>query len=131
MAHILVVDDEKDVVYLIKFILETCGHSVSTACNGQEALALLGIEPANISTTLPDLVLLDVMMPIVDGHTVSIKMREDQRTQRLPIIIVTARGDMRHLFEGASNIAGYMQKPFDPKRLREQVDSLVAGSGHG
>jgi len=126
MAKILVVDDEKDVVYLIKFILEQSGYSVTTAFNGQEALAALGVDPANPSIPLPDLVLLDVMMPVMDGHTVSVKMREDQRTQKLPIVIVTARGDIRHLFEGASNIAGYMQKPFDPRRLREQVDSLVA-----
>jgi DNA-binding response OmpR family regulator len=129
MAKILVVDDEKDVVFLIKFILEQSGYSVSTAFNGQEALAALGVEPANPSLPLPDLVLLDVMMPIMDGHTVSVKMREDQRTNRLPIIIVTARADMRHLFEGAPNVAGYMQKPFDPKRLREQVDSLVPKPG--
>ncbi|MFA6030701.1 MAG: response regulator [Elusimicrobiota bacterium] len=129
MARILVVDDEKEVVFLIKFILEKSGHSVLTAGNGQEALAELGVDPPDAAKALPDLVLLDVMMPIMDGFTASVKMRSDARTRDLPILVVTAHGDTRHLFEGSPNVAAYLQKPFDPKGLRETVAKILASKG--
>ena len=122
MARILVVDDEKEVVYIIKFVLEKAGHTVLTANNGAEALAVLGVEPSDPNAVIPDLVFLDVMMPIMDGHTASIRMLADSRTSKLPIIIETAYGDMLHLFEGAPNIAGYLQKPFNPRQIKEQVE---------
>ncbi|HBL18954.1 MAG: hypothetical protein A2X36_14985 [Elusimicrobia bacterium GWA2_69_24] len=125
MARILIVDDEKEFVFLVKFLLEKAGHAISTAANGEEALAALGVEPPDPQAALPELVLLDVMMPIVDGYTVSVKMRENERTARLPILVVTAHGDTRHLFEGASNVAGYLQKPFEPKDLRSRIQNIL------
>jgi CheY-like chemotaxis protein len=128
MARILIVDDEKEVIFLIKFILEKSGHTVSTASNGQEALAALGVDPDDPAAALPDIILLDVMMPIMDGYTASIKLRENERTRKIPILVVTAHGDMRHLFEAASNISGYLQKPFEPKKLKEQVEKILSGA---
>lgn len=125
MARILIVDDEKEFVFLVKFLLEKAGHAVSTAANGEEALAALGVEPSDPQAALPELVLLDVMMPIVDGYTVSVKLRENERTAKLPILVVTAHGDTRHLFEGAPNVAGYLQKPFEPKDLRSRIQAIL------
>ncbi|MBI5622247.1 MAG: response regulator [Elusimicrobia bacterium] len=126
MARILVVDDEKEVVYIIKFVLEKAGHTVLTANNGAEALAVLGIDPPDAKAQVPDLVFLDVMMPIMDGHTAAVRMLADPRTAKLPIIVETAYGDMLHLFEGAPNIAGYLQKPFNPRQIKEQVEKALA-----
>ncbi|MFA6318363.1 MAG: response regulator [Elusimicrobiota bacterium] len=126
MARILVVDDEKEVVYIIKFVLEKAGHTVVTANNGAEALAVLGIEPSDPGAVVPDLVFLDVMMPIMDGHTAAVRMLADSRTAGLPIIVETAYGDMLHLFEGAPNVAGYLQKPFNPRQIKEQVEKALS-----
>lgn len=126
MARILVVDDEKDSADMMRFILEHSGHTVTVAYNGAEALEELGVDPEKPEASLPDLVLLDVMMPIVDGHTVSVKMRQCPRTERLPIIVVTAHGDALHLFTDAPNVAGCQHKPFDPDELKKLVETTLA-----
>lgn len=126
MARILVVDDERDVVTLIKFLLEKDGHQVLEAYNGAEALAKLGVEPKADGAELPDLVVCDVMMPVLDGFTVSRRLGENPRTRGLPIIVLTAKGQMRDLFESASNVAAYVEKPFDPKKLRELITGVLS-----
>jgi CheY-like chemotaxis protein len=125
MANILVVDDERDVVTLMKFILEKDGHSVWEAYNGLEALERLGVEPKNAAAPHPDLVILDVMMPSVDGYTVSKKMSEDPRAKGVPIIVLTAKGQMKDLFGAVPSVAAYVEKPFDPKNLRDTVAAIL------
>jgi CheY-like chemotaxis protein len=128
MARILIVDDEEAIVTLMRFILEKVGHTVTSARNGQEALEALGVEPADAQMALPDLVLMDVMMPIMDGHTACKRIHEDPRTRGLPVIVVTAKGDMRSLFDSMPCVAAFFSKPFDPKSLREAVEkALVKG----
>ena len=127
MARILIVDDEEHIVALMRFILEKSGNSVASAVNGQEALRALGVDPADDSSALPDLVILDVMMPIMDGYTAAIAIRNCPRTASLPILVVTAKSDMRHLFEAIPSVAGFFEKPFDPKALREAVTKAAAG----
>ena len=118
MSKILVVDDEKDVVELISFLLKKDGYDVVTAYNGREALEQVDKES-------PDLVLLDVMMPEMDGYTVQNKLLENPKTKSIPIIILTAKGQMKDVFAMSSNVTGYMEKPFGPKSLREKIkDSL-------
>lgn len=121
MAKVLVVDDEPAVVMLMRFVLEKAGHSVSEAHNGQEALVALGVDPENAAAELPDVVLLDVMMPVMDGLSTAEAMSEHPRASKVPILVVTAKGDMRALFEAMPQVAGFFQKPFDPKALREAV----------
>jgi CheY-like chemotaxis protein len=127
MARILIVDDEEHIVALMRFILEKAGHSVSSVGNGQEALRVLGVDPADESAVLPDLVILDVMMPVMDGYTAAIAIRNFPRTEALPLLVVTAKGDMRHLFGAIPSVAGFFEKPFDPKDLREAVSKVAAG----
>ena len=67
MASLLIVDDESALVMLMRAVLEKVGHTVADASNGAEALAKLGVAPENPSAPLPDLILLDVMMPVLDG----------------------------------------------------------------
>lgn len=123
MARILVVDDERDVVLLIKFMLEKDGHVVIPAHDGGEALAKLGLEPRDETAVAPDIAILDVMMPVLDGWAVCTRMREDARTKAVPVVVLTAKGEMKELFHAATNVAAHLEKPFDPKSLRE----LVAG----
>jgi CheY-like chemotaxis protein len=125
MASLLIVDDEPSLVLLMRTVLEKVGHTVTEACNGQDALVKLGVTPANPSAPLPDLILLDVMMPILDGFGVAAALRDHPRAGKVPILIVTAKGDMRPLFEAMPQVAGFFQKPFTPAGLREAVQRAV------
>ncbi len=127
MAKILIVDDEEHIVALMRFILEKSGHNVSSAGNGQEALRVLGVDPSDEALVLPDLMILDVMMPIMDGYTAALAIRNCPRTAALPIVVVTAKGDMRHLFEAIPSVAVFFEKPFDPKDLRAVIAKVTAG----
>ena len=126
MAKILVVDDEQPIVQLMQFILEKIGHEVSVAYNGAEMLEALGVEPKNESAPLPDLILLDLMMPIMDGLTACLRLRDDARASKIPVVIVTAKGDMRSAFEKVPSVAAFFHKPFDPGALRVAVDKALA-----
>jgi CheY-like chemotaxis protein len=126
VAKVLVVDDEPSVVMLMRFVLEKSGHVVTEAHNGVEALETLGVEPDNAAAELPDVMLLDVMMPIMDGLSTAEAMRGHPRASKVPILVVTAKGDMRQLFEAMPQVAGFFQKPFDPRLLREAVAKAAA-----
>ncbi len=121
VAKVLVVDDEPSVLMLMRFVLEKSGHVVSEAHNGLEALAALGVEPENAAAELPDVMLLDVMMQVMDGLSTAEALRDHPRASKVPILVVTAKGDLRGLFEAMPQVAGFFQKPFDPRLLREAV----------
>ena len=126
MAAILVVDDEPEIVTLLRFVLEQDGHKVSSAGNGVEALERLGVDPAASELPLPDLIVLDIMMPVMDGYQLNQRLQVEPRTQGIPILVLTAKGQkMRDLFEMAPNVAAYVQKPFDPKMLRELISGIL------
>lgn len=118
MAKILVVDDEKDVVELLSFLLKKDGYQVVSAHNGIEALE-------KVDSEKPDLVLLDVMMPEMDGYTVQTKLMENPTTRDIPVIILTAKGQLKDVFAMSSNVAAYMAKPFDPKLLRQKIEESL------
>lgn len=128
MAHIMIVEDEKDVVTLLKFLLEKDGHSVTEAYNGQEALiklGLIGTPSSTVAPILPELILLDVMMPIMDGYSVCAKLHESEITRAIPVIVLTAKGEMKELFERA-NVSAYVNKPFDIQKLRQIIAQILA-----
>jgi DNA-binding response OmpR family regulator len=114
MANILVVDDERNVVELVAFLLEKEGHQVRTVGDGQACLDAVAADK-------PDLIVLDVMLPILDGYTVCTRLAEDDVTRSIPIIMLTAKGQMRDVFTMSSNVAAYLDKPFDPSDLRARV----------
>ncbi len=118
MSKILVVDDEKDVVELLKFLLEKDGYTVITAYNGREALGIA-------QSDRPDLILLDVMMPEMDGYTVQTQLLDNPATKSIPIIILTAKGQLRDVFALAANVKAYLEKPFDPKTLRAKIQESL------
>ncbi|OGR56263.1 MAG: hypothetical protein A3I11_03880 [Elusimicrobia bacterium RIFCSPLOWO2_02_FULL_39_32] len=121
MAKVMVVDDENDVVELIKFMLEKDGHQVVTASNGQEALD-------KVEATMPELIILDIMMPEMDGYTVNTRLQEKDETRTIPVIILTAKGQMKDLFELGSNVVAFMEKPFDPRGLRDKIREILASN---
>lgn len=121
----MIVDDEHDVVSLVSFLLEKEGHKITEAYNGAEALEKMGVEPPDDTKPAPDLVILDVMMPVMDGYSVTSKLAANLKTRSMPIIILTAKGQMRDLFQLTSNVVAYLEKPFDPKHLRDTVASVL------
>ena len=134
MARILVVDDEPEIVTLLAFVLKADGHTVGSAGHGADALEQLGVEPARNETPLPDLIVLDIMMPVMDGYQLNMRLQTEARTKDIPILVLTARGQqMRELFELAPNVAAYVQKPFDPKTLRELISGILSSrrQSHG
>ena len=130
MPAILVVDDEPDIVTLLRFALEKEGYTVAEAGNGQIALERLGLEPVKADAALPDLIVLDIMMPVMDGYQLNMRLQNEPRAKDIPILVLTAKGQkMRDLFEMAPNVAAYVQKPFDPKMLRELIAGILASRG--
>lgn len=124
MSKVMVVDDEKDVVYLIKVLLEREKLEVLEAYNGLEAYnKLTSKEPDRV---LPDAMILDIMMPEMDGYTLQSKLQEMDDLNKIPIIILTAKGQMKDLFELASNIFAFVEKPFEPKNLVKIVKDAIA-----
>ena len=123
MANVLVVDDEADILELIKVNLELDGHRVVTALGGEEALE-------RVREAHPDLILLDVMMPGVDGWTVlgRIKSETDVDISTIPVLMVTARTAQEDRIKGGIEGAiRYLTKPFSPSDLRDEVREALVG----
>jgi len=97
------------------------------AHNGQVALRILGVEPPDPTVVLPDLVILDIMMPVMDGYAAAVAIRNNPRTAGLNLLVITAKGDMRQVFEAIPSVVGFFPKPFAPSSLREIVAKLVLG----
>ena len=117
--RILVVDDDENILNLEKTILEQKGFDVTSAAGGAEALRVL-------SGAIFDLVLLDVMMPEVDGFTVCRKIKDDPRLKDIPVIFLTAKGGGDALAEGfESGAVMYINKPFTANKLLTIVNTML------
>lgn len=124
MAKILVVDDETNILELIKFNLEKDGHQVITTTSGDEGLRLAKLE-------LPDLIILDVMLPEPDGLEVCRRLRSDQATSIVPVLMVSARGDTLDRVVGLEMGADdYIPKPFSPRELSARVKAALRRAKH-
>lgn len=119
-ARVVVADDDEVLRELITATLVGAGFEVATAVDGHTAIAL-------IENRLPDLVVLDVMMPGLSGIQVCRQLRSNPRTQSLPIIMLTARIQAQHESEGLMSGADlYLSKPFSPRSLLANVQKLLA-----
>jgi two-component system alkaline phosphatase synthesis response regulator PhoP len=115
---ILVVDDEKDIVGMVKYNLEKEGYQVWTAYDGKRALEL--------SKNLPDLVLLDVMMPEPDGWEVARRLRADQRTAQIPVVFLTAKaGESDEIVGLELGADDYIVKPISIPKLLARVRAVL------
>lgn len=118
---VLVCDDERHIVRLIQINLEKQGYQVITAYDGKEGLE-------KIRSEKPDLVVLDVMMPYMDGFEVLKNLRREPETENLPVIMLTAKAQDKDVFEGYHYGADmYLTKPFNPNELIMFVKRIAQG----
>ncbi len=124
MSKVLVVDDDPLVTGLVKINLELEGFEVEEAWGGEEALQL-------IEERAPDLVLLDVMMPELDGWDVLGMLRSDPATRDLPVVLLTAKVQERDVAKGWQMGAdGYITKPFNPLEMVDRLKAVLAMTGN-
>ena len=115
---ILVVDDEPDIVKLAKIKLVSEGFDVVEAYNGEEALE-------KVSSENPDLIILDVMMPKMDGWEVARRLKSSDATKAIPIMMLTAKGLGEEPEERLVEVDEYFAKPFSPRELARVVRGLL------
>lgn len=116
---ILIVDDEEDVLDLLQLVFETSGFAVRRASSGKTAVSSAWEEP-------PDVVLLDVMMPEMDGWQVLRTLKGDERTRNVPVVMLSARAERRDKMIGLQEGAeGYIAKPFSPAEVVREVQSFL------
>lgn len=120
---VLVCDDERHIVRLIQVNLERQGYQVITAFDGKEGLE-------KIKSEKPNLVVLDVMMPYMDGFEVLKSIRREPETESLPVIMLTAKAQDKDVFEGFHYGADmYLTKPFNPMELVAFVKRISSNAG--
>ncbi len=119
MSRILVVEDSADIAELVRHYLERAGHTIEIATSGSDVLP-------RARANAPDLILLDLMLPGMDGLLVCQALRRDRTTAAIPVIMLTARGEeadrVRGLELGADD---YVTKPFSPKELVARIGALL------
>ena len=120
---ILIIEDEKLIIVSTQMVLEAAGFHVESATSGEE-----GIQKARSSA--PDLILLDIMMPGIDGWETLNRLKRDTATAEIPVIIFTAREHSRgHQKSSEMGAAEYFRKPFEPDELIELVEKHVSQRG--
>ena len=121
---ILCIEDEPQMIDLIKLILETKGYEVLRAEGGQQGLDLMRKEK-------PDLILLDLMMPEMDGGDVFHHMKEEVELRDIPVIVVTAKAAPidKVLWVNVAKVDDYVTKPFGPKELLDSIETVLAKYG--
>jgi pilus assembly protein CpaE len=118
-AHILIVDDDVEALRLIGLMLERKGYTIHAAASGEQALQ-------KVTEATPDLIILDIMMPDMDGYTLAKHLRDQPATQRVPILFFTAKSDIDDKIAGFQ--AGgddYLTKPIHPAELLSRVEVLL------
>ncbi|HQG23176.1 MAG TPA: response regulator [Smithellaceae bacterium] len=118
---ILVIEDNQQNLYLIRYLLEDCGYEVFEAMDGKE-----GIEMA--ASISPDLILLDIQLPTMDGYVVARTLRQNPELAKTPIVAVTSyamSGDREKALE--AGCSGYIEKPIDPDTFPAQVEKALSG----
>jgi len=122
MKKILIVDDEPNIVMSLEYIFKKNNYQVFIARDGQEALDLLKHE-------LPHLIILDVMMPMVDGYATLEQIKQDERLNDCRVIFLSAKNKESDIERGLQLGADrYMTKPFSVKKLVDEVNGLLRGS---
>ena len=121
--RILVVDDEQQLALAVKIRLQSRGYQVTTASDGRQALEEADKNP-------PDLVVLDVLMPVMDGYSCLRELNARFGRGKIPVIVLTARDRMKDLFE-LEGIEDYVIKPFDHEDLLVRIERVLKRRGQG
>lgn len=118
-ATVLIADDDPDILNLVGYRLERAGYAVIRAADGEQAVRLA-------ADSLPDLCVLDLMMPKLDGLGVARALRQDERTAQVPIVLLTARAADEDVTRGFNAGADdYVTKPFSPQELTARIDRVL------
>ena len=121
MAKILIIEDEKDIRQLITFTLQYAGYQVVAGKDGQEAVDLVQQE-------MPDLILMDVRMPRLDGYAACRIIKADEKTKHIPVAFLSAKGQDAEIEKGFEvGASEYLLKPFTHTELIDRVKTLLAG----
>ena len=116
---ILIIDDEQQTQDLMSDVLSSKGYTLYSCVDSKEGLSLA-------REKMPDLILLDVMMPEMDGFKVQQLLNEDEKTKKIPVVFITARVALEDTIQAVTHgAAGYIEKPFDVKRLLRKIESLL------
>jgi DNA-binding response OmpR family regulator len=127
MKSVLVVDDDPDIRELITWKLGQAGYATVSADDGEAALAVVMSLAA--TGAMPDLILVDWMMPKISGLEVCRALREDALTAHIPIILLTANGQEADVERGfAAGVDDYIAKPFSPKEMLRRIQAVLARS---
>lgn len=125
MAKILVVEDEPSLQKLLEYQLKRIGHEISVAPDGQQALNM-------VKSERPDLVLLDVMLPVMGGFQVLKSLQEDKTTVDIPVIMLSAKGQQHDIAAGIEKgVFDYITKPFNIPNLAERIEAALASVEKG
>jgi two-component system alkaline phosphatase synthesis response regulator PhoP len=120
---VLIVDDEPNIIVPLRFLMEQNGYAVMVASDGEQAMAAL-------SDRVPDLILLDIMLPGIDGYEVCQNVRENPQWRRTKVIFLSALGRDIDVAKGmALSADAYITKPFAIEEVVDKVNTLLAGSG--
>ena len=117
----MIVDDEEDIRVSVGQILEVSGYEVITAEDGQVCLE-------SLQKTMPDLIILDIMMPGMSGWDVAAKIKSNPNWSNIPIVFLTAKGDEMSIGVGGLASEDYIVKPFDVGELKERVEKVLQKS---
>ncbi len=118
-GKVLVVDDEEYIQHILNFSFGAEGYEVITAANGAEAIEKAVNEK-------PDVIVLDIMMPKMDGYEACKKLKSDPQTKAIPVILLTAKGrDVDRRLGSDAGADDYVVKPFSPGRLIERVEGMI------
>ncbi len=119
MAHILIVDDDSDIKELMEFFLQKKGHEVTTACDGNNALEIL-------ETIKPDLIVMDMLMPGMDGIRTIEELNKNQAIRDIPVIMVSGARDEMDLMKGLlERPIKYIEKPFSHDKLLTIIEQML------
>jgi CheY-like chemotaxis protein len=122
MARVLVIDDEPDVRWLIRMSLERAGHEVLDAEDGLRGIALA-------MKQRPEIIVLDLMMPVMDGYGVLNELAKDPRTAAIPVVVLSAKAIPNEAGRAAAAGARrFLEKPFDPEELAAELAELLQPS---
>jgi DNA-binding response OmpR family regulator len=125
LKRIVVAEDEPSIVLSLEFLLTEAGYEVLTAVNGADALKL-------VDQHKPDLLVLDIMLPVVNGFEVCRTVRSNPASREMPILMLTARGREQEIARGlAMGANAYVTKPFGTRELMSTIRELLGTNGPG
>ncbi len=117
--RILLADDEEDIKTVVAMFLEAEGYEVITAFDGLDALE-------KVRCDKPDLILLDIMMPVLDGFEVCKRLKENEETAAIPVVILSAAAHVESVNRGLkAGAKDYIVKPFEPETLLEKIEQFI------